>query len=346
MYYFFLALAAALLFGAATPLSKVLLRSLSPFELAGLLYLGAALGAIPYLLKEMSSNVVLRMDKVNLGRLSGAIIFGGILGPLLLLVGLHLASAASVSIWLNLELVATALLGWLFFHDQLGRIGWLGAGGILLASLALAVGEKMAGIEAGIIVGLAAICWGFDNHFTALIDGLTPAGSTFWKGLVAGCVNLSIGLILDSSGIPFEMVIYALALGTFAYGLSIMFYIMAAHHLGAVRSQMIFATAPFFGLSLSAIILSEPIGILQAASACAAAISLLAIFRDKHAHLHSHAPQLHEHNHDHDEKHHAHRHTTLSDETRHSHWHEHDAVEHRHRHWPDLHHRHDHDNPD
>jgi hypothetical protein len=42
-----LALASAALFGAATPASKALLADLSPFQLAGLLYLGAALGVAP-----------------------------------------------------------------------------------------------------------------------------------------------------------------------------------------------------------------------------------------------------------------------------------------------------------
>lgn len=286
------------------------------------------------------------MSRTNLYRLSGAIIFGGILGPLFLLMGLHLASATSVSIWLNLELVATALLGRLFFRDYLGRFGWLGAGGILLASVALGAGEKVAGIEAGFFIGLAAICWGFDNHFTALLDSITPAKSTFWKGLVAGCVNLSIGLLLSNSGIPIDIILFALALGAISYGLSIMLYIMAAQQLGAVRSQMIFSTAPFFGLVLSAVILSEPISLLQAISAGAVALFLIAIFRDKHAHLHRHKSMAHEHIHSHDEEHHTHLHSVQSENSRHSHWHDHDAIEHRHRHWPDLHHRHDHDDPD
>tara|TARA_R110000850_G_scaffold273358_1_gene409653 strand:- start:194 stop:373 length:180 start_codon:yes stop_codon:yes gene_type:complete len=39
--------------------------------------------------------------------------------------------------------------------------------------------------------------WGIDNHLTANIDGIIPSQSTFWKGLVAGLVNLSIGVTLD-----------------------------------------------------------------------------------------------------------------------------------------------------
>jgi len=48
-----LALASAFLFGAATPLSKALLDSLTPFQLAGLLYLGAALGLVPSVVGEV-----------------------------------------------------------------------------------------------------------------------------------------------------------------------------------------------------------------------------------------------------------------------------------------------------
>jgi hypothetical protein len=39
-----MALASAVLFGASTPLSKLLLGSIDPWLLAGLLYLGAGLG--------------------------------------------------------------------------------------------------------------------------------------------------------------------------------------------------------------------------------------------------------------------------------------------------------------
>jgi drug/metabolite transporter (DMT)-like permease len=135
MYYFILALISAALFGAATPASKALLTSLNSFQLAGLLYLGAALGGAAFAFRKRSGILPWRMDRRNLTLLAGATAFGGVLAPILLLFGLKLASAASVSLWLPLELVATAVLGRLFFHDHLGKFGWLGMTGVVIASL-------------------------------------------------------------------------------------------------------------------------------------------------------------------------------------------------------------------
>jgi len=98
---FWIALLSALLFGAATPFSKILLAHLTPFQLAGLLYLGAAVGVLGIILRTRTFLVPWRMDRKNQLRLLGAVTFGGVLGPLALLGGLNLASAASVSMWLN-----------------------------------------------------------------------------------------------------------------------------------------------------------------------------------------------------------------------------------------------------
>ncbi|HZW04378.1 MAG TPA: DMT family transporter, partial [Anaerolineaceae bacterium] len=254
---FFLALLSALFFGAATPVSKPLLDHLTAYQLAGLLYLGAALGVILLVVREGSLILPWRIEPQNRLRLLGAVVFGGVLGPLALLAGLRLASAASVSLWLNLEMVATAVLGHFLFRDHLTRKGWLAAGGIFLASLILGWGEGTAGIQAGMLVALACVCWGIDNHLTALIDGITPAQSTFWKGLAAGATNLAIGLALSPLTGPGGAVLGGLAVGVVAYGLSIVLYISAAQQLGATRSQLIFSSAPFWGILISLLWLGE-----------------------------------------------------------------------------------------
>ena len=123
-----IALVSALLFGASTPLSKLLLDHVSPFQLAGLLYLGAAVGMAPFAVRRRLVQRVRGLEAANGRRLLGAVLLGGIAGPVLLLFGLRVAAAASVSLWLNLELVATAVLGVLFFRDQLSGRAWLGAG--------------------------------------------------------------------------------------------------------------------------------------------------------------------------------------------------------------------------
>ena len=337
-----LALAAAALFGAATPVSKLLLGSISPFQLAGLLYWGAAAGVLPLLIAEQRSGRPLlmpwRMPPRTRPLLLGAVVLGGVVGPVLLLLGLQLAQAASVSLWLNLEAVATALFGYFLFRDRLGRNGWLGAGGILAAALLLTVGEGAAGWQAGLLVAGATTAWALDNHFTALIDEISPAQSTLWKGVVAGSVNLLMGLWISPWQGQWAHVALALLVGVFAYGFSIVFYIHSAQQLGATRSQLLFSTAPYFGMALAVWLLGEPLSGLQLGSALLVGISVLVLTVEWHSHDHEHHVMAHEHAHTHDE-HHTHPHEGAVT-AGHSHAHTHEAQRHAHRHWPDLHHRH------
>ncbi len=334
---------AALLFGAATPFSKPLLTLLTDMQLAGLLYLGAALGVLAILIREKSFRLPWKMPRRDVRRLSGAIVFGGILGPVFLLAGLRLAAAASVSLWLNMEMVATVLLGYVLFKDQLSGRGWLASLGALAAAILLAWDGGMAGFKAGALVALACICWGMDNHLTALIDGISPAQSTFWKGLAAGSVNLLLGLLLAPMSLTPRALVSALSLGAVSYGLSILLYITSAQNLGATRSQLIFSSAPFFGLLIS-LLLGEPLSALQWAAMALFLGSAYLLFRETHSHTHDHVPLTHVHTHTHPDEHHDHRHPEgLPALGRHSHVHTHAPMQHSHPHWPDLHHRHSHE---
>jgi len=337
-----LALCAAALFGIATPASKLMLETLSPFVLAGLLYLGASLSVLPAAAGGGLARPW-RLDARNLKLLLGAISFGGILGPVFLLFGLKAASAASVSLWLNLELVATAILGAFFFRDPLGRLGWAAAAGVMLAATILAWAEKAAGFHAASLIAMACLCWGADNHVTALMDGLTPTQSTFWKGLAAGTVNLAIGLGMGPIPASFPQVFIALGVGAVSYGASIVLYIHAAQRLGAVRSQLVFSSAPFFGLVFSALIFREYVSVPQSTAAVLMASSLFLLAWERHHHAHMHKAGAHEHAHRHDDSHHGHEHADVPGSQMHSHRHAHEPAKHSHRHWPDLHHRHAHD---
>jgi drug/metabolite transporter (DMT)-like permease len=337
-----LAFLSAALFGSSTPVGKFLLRDFSAPQLAGLLYLGAALGVSVPLLLTRKGLFGARMNGPIVLRLASSILFGGVLGPLFLLWGLNLATSASVSLWLNLELVATVILGHFFFRDHLGRKGWLGASLIGAASLFLSWGEGAAGLQAGLLLVMACLCWGLDNHFTALIDGILPTQSTFWKGLSAGSANLAIGLFFGDFQGSTATVSLALVMGALAYGASIVLYITAAQGLGAVRGQMIFSSAPFFGLVLSWTFLKEPLTAVHGFAAAFQVFGLALVFGDKHAHRHAHEEMEHTHLHSHDDGHHSHVHPGMDPKLRHSHPHRHEPLEHSHSHWPDLHHRHRH----
>lgn len=334
-----IALLSAFLFGSATPLSKNLLDQLTSFQLAGLLYIGAAIGVIFIVVRDKKFVLPWRMDRKNALRLLGAVVFGGMLGPLALLAGLRLANASSVSMWLNLEMVATAILGHFIFKDHLTKKGWIAAVGILLSAIILTSGEGSAGILAGILVTLACICWGIDNHLTALIDGITPAQSTFWKGLVAGTTNLIIGVSITPLTGSLRAVIGGLVLGVFAYGFSIVLYITAAQHLGATRSQLIFSSAPFWGILLSILMLGENFTWQLAIAIALFVASMFLLTKEQHQHTHTHEKMVHEHRHRHDDGHHDH-HRDEKIDGWHTHPHRHDFLKHAHPHWPDLHHRH------
>ncbi len=335
----------ALLFGMATPLSKTLLDGLGPFQLAGLLYIGAAAGLLPKVLFEGGLKKVFQMNRTNKFRLSGAVVLGGIIGPVALLFGLRIAEATSVSMWLNLELVFTAVLGHFVFRDYLGKLGWLGSLGAVLAAGLLSWDGGMAGLRAGVFVSVACLSWGFDNHFTALIDEISPATNTFFKGLLAGPINLVIGLTAGSFAGGAGAIGYALALGAISYGASIALYISSAHGLGATRAQVIFASAPFFGVGGSIILLGETLSVAQTLAAGLLVLSLIPLLADSHLHEHSHHSTSHKHFHRHAEGHHEHTHeeVNLPSWVPHTHEHDHDGGKHSHPHLPDIHHRHDHE---
>ncbi|HEO71175.1 MAG TPA: DMT family transporter, partial [Candidatus Hydrogenedentes bacterium] len=281
---FIQALLAAALFGMATPFSKTLLSGLQENQLAGLLYLGAAVFLAPGMLRARRRGAALPAgDRRNQLYLLGAIFFGGIVGPVLLLLGLRFSQAASVSMWLNLETVATAVLAALLFKEHLGKWTWLGTAGVVLSGALLSVQGGRAGVMGILCVGGACIAWGLDNNFTASIDAITPQASTFWKGLVAGTTNLAIGLTFFLWQPGWDWV-WALALGGVSYGASIVLYIASAQRLGAARSQMVFASSPFFGVLLSVIWLGETLSPIQIAAAFILAGSVGLMLLERHEH--------------------------------------------------------------
>jgi len=329
-----------MLFGASTPVSKALLGSFGPFTLAGLLYLGAALAVIPFSFRGGSAE--LRRDGRQRRLLGSAVLFGGVAGPVFLLFGLRASPAASVSLWLNVEVVATALLAWSFFHEHLDRRTVIAAGSVLLGGLLLAAPAGVAGLRAGAWVALACMCWGLDNNLTALVSGFTPPQTTAVKGLVAGTVNLALGVLFEGSPPAGIALLLALLVGGLAYGFSIALYISGAQLLGASRSQLLFSTSPFWGVVLAWTLFREPVLPAQIAAAPLMTAGLYFMLTARHEHEHTHVAMFHAHSHRHDDGHHNHVHPGLPAWVRHTHAHYHEPTTHTHPHVPDLHHRHEH----
>jgi drug/metabolite transporter (DMT)-like permease len=331
-------LLAALLFGATTPAAKPLVDDMGPLLLSGLLYWGAALAVSPAAILDWRRSRHSGRPGGH-GRLIGAAFFGGIVGPVLMLWGLSLAQAGSVSLWLTLETVATAVLARLFFREHLGARGWLATGMVVLASAALA-GPELGGAKAAVLVGLACIAWGLDNNLTALIDGYSTAEITWFKGICAGIVTVPIGLFVGAQATAPQLAA-ALLIGALGYGASLVLYVAGAQQLGATRSQLYFSTAPLFGLGVAWAVFGETVGPEHFIAIGIMATALWLLHLESHEHEHHHEAREHTHWHRHDDGHHDHAHNVPSSGW-HQHRHRHAAVTHRHAHRPDLHHRHSH----
>jgi drug/metabolite transporter (DMT)-like permease len=336
-------LLAGILFGLATPFSKILLGSMNSFQLAGLLYLGAALVFLPYVGTHFRRETQLLKTTHKTLKIVGVVLFGGLLGPVLLMMGLKSAQSASVSLWLNLELVATAILGAVFFKDHLDRTAIAGVALTILAGVLMSVHEGPGGILPAVLVMLACICWGIDNQLTAIIDGVSPQTITCIKGLVAGTVNLCIGFGSSNAKLEFVTIAGALVLGMISYGLSIVLYVSSAQQLGATRSQMVFSTGPFWGILAAYLILGDPVSLYSVLAIVLLAGGIGLTILGTHSHPHHHYAVTHIHSHLHDDNHHDHLHPSpIQPGVRHTHIHAHPDTEHTHTHYPDLHHRHPH----
>ena len=188
---------AAALFGASTPAASVIAEDMKPLVLAGLLYLGAAIAVSPWWITRRPDSGALRRDWRPLAL---AIVAGGAVGPALLTAGLVHTPAATVSLLLNMELVATVVLAATLFREHLGR-NMITAALLVTAAGLLLVWEPGASVRAGalMIVGACA-CWGLDNSVTSRIDQVSPQHVVFLKGVVAGTVNLALGLMITGAG--------------------------------------------------------------------------------------------------------------------------------------------------
>ena len=336
------ALGAALLFGAATPLAKLLVGPMGPWLLAGLLYLGSGLGLSLYRLLRRAPPV--RLAPGEWPWLAGAILAGGVFAPVLLMAGLAAMPASGAALLLNAECLFTALLAWCLFGENLNRRVALGLAAIALGALILTwPGEARFGSPgAALLVLGACAAWGLDNNLTRRVALADATWIAALKGLAAGPVNLLLAWALGSSWAPAGAVAAALLLGFLAYGVSLALFVVSLRHLGAARSGAYFAVAPFGGAAL-ALALGEPPTLSLAASGGLMALGVWLHLTERHSHSHLHPALDHDHLHRHD-AHHQHEHDPpIPAGVRHRHPHHHPPLRHTHPHTPDAHHRHRHD---
>ena len=342
-----MALVSAALFGASTPLAKLLLGGgADPGLLAGLFYLGSGIGlALIHFGRGFvglpAAEAPLR--RADLPWLGLVVLSGGVIGPLLLMLGLALTPASSAALLLNVEGLATMAIAWVVFRENVDRRLMLGALAILAGAVVLSWQGGPAGVGLGAlaIVG-ACVAWGVDNNLTRKLSSADPVQIAAIKGVVAGSVNLAIALARGAHLPPMGAIGAAGVVGFFGYGLSLVLFVLALRHLGAARTGAYFSTAPFLGATLALLLFREPVTVQLVAAAALMGVGVWLHLTERHTHVHLHEPFDHEHRHVHDE-HHQHVHAAGEPPSEpHVHPHHHAPMRHKHPHYPDMHHRHSH----
>jgi drug/metabolite transporter (DMT)-like permease len=342
------ALLAAALFGASTPLAKLLLDHTVPVALAALLYLGSGIGlllcfAVRARRQRHGGDRPAGLARGDLPWLAGAIASGGVAGPVLLLVGLAVTPASSAALLLNMEGVLTAVLAWFVFRESFDRRLLIGMVLIVVAGVLLSWEQSPAlGVPWGAlaIVG-ACLCWGIDNNLTRKVAASDALQIACVKGLVAGSVNLALAWMLGAHLPAVSLALAAGLVGFAGYGLSLVLFVLALRHLGTARTGAYFSAAPFVG-ALSALALGDAPGALFWPAAALMGAGIWLHVTESHGHAHTHEPLLHGHPHRHD-AHHQHEHDfEWNGEEPHVHPHRHVPLTHSHAHYPDIHHRHSH----
>ena len=335
------ALLAAALFGAGMPLSKGLMDGTGPWMLASLLYLGSGLGLL--MLRQVRRAPAARLEAGDWPWLFGAVMAGGVVGPVLLMFGLSGMPASGASLLLNAEGVFTALLAWFAFKENFdGRIA-LGMLAIVAGAIVLSwPGEaRLGALWPALTVLGACLAWGVDNNLTRKVSLADATWIAMVKGLTAGAVNLAIALLLGAQLPPWGMLAGSAVLGFFSYGISLTLFVVALRHLGTARTGAYFSVAPFFGALLAVALLGETVtpGLVVAGALMALGVWLH--LSERHVHPHRHEALEHEHAHEHD-SHHQHHAPGENPAAHHTHRHRHAPMIHTHEHFPDEHHRHSH----
>lgn len=339
------AVGAAALFGVSTPFAKRLLPSVEPVLMAGLLYVGSGIGLAAYRTVHRGPwSTEARLARRDLPWLAAAIACGGVIGPVLLMVGLSRTPASAASLLLNLEGIFTVLLAWSVFKENFDRR--IAAGVVLICFGALVLswsGRPELGVPWGALaIAGACLAWAVDNNFTRQVSAADPTQIAMFKGLIAGVVNTGLAFFLGAT-LPSAAKLAAIMLvGFLGYGVSLALFVLALRSLGAARTGAYFSLAPFLGAAVSMLWLHEPLTSLFGVAALLMAAGVWLHLTERHEHEHTHAAMEHEHRHDHD-GHHQHEHGPDDPPgQRHSHRHRHAPLTHAHPHYPDLHHRHDH----
>lgn len=349
------ALMTAVLFGSGAPLAKTLLQSSSPIVLSALLYFGSGVGLSLYLLittligKQRAGREA-SLTKNDIPWLSGVILFGGFLAPLTFMISLQYTHAATASLLLNFEAVATTIIAVVLFHEEVGRRVWLALLLITTACILLAL-NPLAFFRFSIpAIGILATCffWSLDNNVARNIAAKDPLIIITIKGLCGGSLSLLTALFLKETLPSIYTIEAGLMLGFISYGgLTSVLFLLALRGIGTARSASFLAISPIFGVPIALLLFTDLPSSSFFLAAPIMALGVWLLITEHHSHPHHHDDEVHEHRHRHDDLHHEHSHSPdmppLLSSGDHSHPHHHKELTHDHPHRPDIHHRHTHE---
>ena len=259
------AILAAALYALNSPFSKLLLEHVPPTMMAALLYLGAGIGMTLLALVRKATGIQTteaHLTKKDLPYTIGMILLD-VAAPIFLMIGLNNTTSANASLLNNFEIVATTVIALVIFKEAVSKRLWLAMVLITLSSMILSF-EDMSSFQfssGSIFVLLACICWGFENNCTRMMSQSDPLEIVIIKGFGSGIGALLVAF-WSGAQLPTPMfMLLTLLLGFVAYGLSIFFYVYAQRKLGAAKTSLYYAVAPFIGVALSLVIFRDLPGI-------------------------------------------------------------------------------------
>ncbi len=251
------AVLSALLYALSTPLSKLLLTEVSAGMLASLLYLGAGIGmGIWYGAQKLTGRADVQSDLQRSDfRYVLFMIILDIAAPLFFFYGLQASGAASAALLNNFELVSTALIALVLFHEPISGRLWLGILLITGASILLSLDGAESGAAfsfsaSSLFIPAACVCWGLENNCTRMLSCRNSVEIVMVKGLFSGLGAGIVAMLLGETLPRIVPAVLTLLLGFGAYGVSIRLYVYAQRFLGAVRTGVYSATTPFFSAIL------------------------------------------------------------------------------------------------
>ena len=255
------AIISAILYAISVPISKILLKEIPPTIMAALLYLGAGIGmSIIDLFRYKTGKVKMEMRltskeiPVTIGMVAV-----NIAAAIFLMIGLAMTTSANASLLNNFEIVATSLIAFFIFKEEINKSLWVAIVLITVSSIILSV-EDISSFSfsfGSVFILIACICWGLENNFTRVLSVKDPLQVVVIKGFGSGLGSLIIALILNETASNISYIIATLLLGFVSYGLSIFFYVYAQPELGETKTSAYYAIAPFIGVGLSFVIFRE-----------------------------------------------------------------------------------------